>query len=74
MPDATTWVPIRSFAAVYEADFAVAILEGAGIPTRTRAETVGIFGPGYAGASPKGVAVLVPADRVDDARDVLDDA
>jgi hypothetical protein len=61
------------FASGFEADLALARLESAGIPAvRRDNDTVGIFGPGFQGASARGVAVLVPSDAVAEARDILE--
>jgi hypothetical protein len=36
-------------------------------------DTVGIFGPGFQGATARGVSVLVPEAFVDEARELLED-
>ncbi|HEX6938765.1 MAG TPA: DUF2007 domain-containing protein [Longimicrobiales bacterium] len=74
MGDAPHWTEIAAFAAIYEAEMAAEMLKQAGIPAVTRAESSGIFGPGYAGTVTGGARVLVPADRVEDAREVLESA
>jgi len=67
------WVPVRSYSAHYEADIAVARLEAAGLLAVARGnDIVGLFGPGFGGASSRGVEVLVPSDAVDAAREILD--
>lgn len=66
------WVQVASFRAVYEAEMAVATLEGAGIPGRVGGgEHVGIFGAGYQGPTTRGVPVLVPENHADEARELL---
>jgi hypothetical protein len=66
------WVQVARFAASFEADIAVARLEGSGILAIARGnDVVGLFGPGFGGTSARGVDVLVPSDAVDAARDVL---
>jgi hypothetical protein len=66
------WVPIATYPGGVEADLALARLRGAGIvAVRRDNDTVGIFGPGFQGASARGVAVLVPSDAVAAAREVL---
>ena len=66
------WIVIRRYGAVYEADIAAAVLGAAGIEARVNGrDLVGIFGPGFAGASAQGVELLVPADRIVEAREVL---
>jgi len=69
------WIPVADFASTFEADLAVARLESAGILAVSRGnDIVGVFGPGFAGASARGVRVLVPSDAVDAAREILADA
>lgn len=66
------WVRLVSYAAGYEADLAVATLESSGIPALARGnDIVGIFGPGFQGATARGVDVLVPSSAIEDAREVL---
>ncbi len=70
-----SWVPVATFAAGFEADLLVARLQGAGLmPIRRDNDTVGIFGPGFQGASAHGVTVLVPSNEVLEARRLLADA
>jgi hypothetical protein len=67
------WIPVATYAAGVEADFAVARLEAAGIVAVARGNDItGIFGPGFGGATARGVDVLVPSDAVDAAREILD--
>lgn len=73
MDDTPKWARLAVFAALPEAEFAREILEGEGIPVAVLQDRTGIFGPGFAGPSALGVTVLVPADRVDEARDILAD-
>ncbi|NUO94305.1 MAG: hypothetical protein HOQ17_14710 [Gemmatimonadaceae bacterium] len=66
------WIPVARYAAGVEADIAVARLESAGIVAVARGNDItGIFGPGFGGATARGVAVLVPTDAVDAAREIL---
>jgi hypothetical protein len=65
------WVPVAAFGAVYEAEMAAARLEDAGIPALVRSSHVGIFGPGFAGPTPQGIQLLVPEERLEEAREVL---
>jgi hypothetical protein len=69
---AAPWVVVAEYGAVFEADFAAATLEEAGIPARVTGAHLGIFGAGYQGYSMFGVKVMVPWHREDDARRVLD--
>ncbi|MEO6528970.1 MAG: hypothetical protein ABIP93_20295 [Gemmatimonadaceae bacterium] len=67
------WISIASFGAAFEADIAIARLEAAGILAVSRGnDIVGLFGPGFAGSSARGVDVLVPSDATDAAREILD--
>ncbi len=67
------WVKLTTFSSALEADSAVSRLEAAEIPAMSRGnDIVGIFGPGFQGATAKGVDVLVPAAALHDARQLLD--
>lgn len=66
------WITIANYRAGYEADLALALLDAAGIPAVRRGnDIVGLFGPSFEGPTARGVDVLVPAEAVDDAREVL---
>ena len=70
--DGTEWRAVATYASGFEADFAIAQLEAAEIPAvRNSNDTVGIFGPGFQGATSHGVTVLVPAAALEDARVAL---
>ncbi|MDX1450080.1 MAG: DUF2007 domain-containing protein, partial [Acidimicrobiia bacterium] len=58
----------------YEADLLESLLDGADIPVLRKGPESGIFGPGFAGASPLGVKLFVPESRVDEAREVIGEA
>jgi hypothetical protein len=49
------------------------VLEAADIPVAVLNDRTGVFGPGFAGASHLGVTVLVPADRFEEALELLED-
>ena len=69
------WSDVATFASGFDADLAIAQLEAAGIDAvRDNNDTVGIFGPGFQGATGRGVTVRVPADSLDEARAILDPA
>lgn len=73
MGNASGWTKLTTFSSALEADVAVSRLEAAEIPAIARGnDIVGIFGPGFQGATAKGVDVLVPAAALEDARMVLD--
>jgi hypothetical protein len=66
------WEVVATFASGYEADLAIAVLDAAEImAVRDSDDTAGIFGPGFQGATSRGVSVLVPSDALEDARAVL---
>lgn len=74
MSEPLRWTQVASFGAVYEADLAVATLQGAGIPaTVGSGEHTGIFGAGFQGRTTRGVAVLVPSNLVREAREILEE-
>lgn len=63
------WRVLATYASGFEADLAMAQLETANIPAvRDNNDTVGIFGPGFQGATARGVTVRVPASALEDAR------
>jgi len=63
------WSVLATYASGFEADLAMAQLEAAEIPAvRDGNDTVGIFGPGFQGATSHGVTVRVPAAALEDAR------
>ena len=63
------WRVLATYASGFEADLAMALLEAAQIPAvRDSNDTVGIFGPGFQGATAHGVTVRVPAADLEDAR------
>ena len=66
------WVVVGTFGTVFEAEFAAATLEEAGVPARVTGAHLGIFGAGYQGPSMHGAQVMVPWHREDDARRLLD--
>jgi hypothetical protein len=69
---ARSWRDVATFSSGFEADVAIAQLEAAGIDAvRDDNDTVGIFGPGFQGANPRGVTVRVLADAVEEARTIL---
>ena len=63
------WRVLATYASGFEADLAMAQLEAAEIPAvRDSNDTVGIFGPGFQGATARGVTVRVPAGALEAAR------
>ena len=69
---ASAWHDVATFASGFEADLAIAQLQAAGIEAvRDNNDTVGIFGPGFQGATGRGVTVRVLLDALDDARAIV---
>jgi hypothetical protein len=67
------WVTVATYGATFEAELAAGRLESVGIPSRIdQRGAVGLFGPGHQGRTVRGVALLVPADKLDDAMAALD--
>jgi hypothetical protein len=66
------WVRIANFASGWEADLAVARLQGERVPARAMGNDVtGIFGPGFQGANARGFWVEVPQPLAARALDLL---
>lgn len=69
-----TLVKLANFATALEADMFVERLRSAGIRAMARGvDITGIFGPGFQGATAKGVDVLVPREEAEEARELLAD-
>jgi hypothetical protein len=67
------WETVATFGAAYEAEIAAGRLASVGIPSRIdQRGGVGVFGPAYEGWTVRGVALLVPQERLEDARLALD--
>jgi len=63
------WRVLATFPSGFEADLAMAQLEAAEIPAiRDSHDSVGIFGPGFQGATAQGFTIRVPAAALEDAR------
>jgi len=67
------WTKAAVFAAAPEAELARQQLEAEGIPVALLNDQTGIFGPGFAGPSALGVTVMVPAELVHEARELIAD-
>ena len=72
MSESPRWRRLAEYAAGYEADIAAAILEAQGIPVLRQGPEVGIFGPGFAGPTARGVELLVPEEFLEEARAALE--
>ena len=67
------WVVLRTFSSRFEAEYAHALLSSAEIPSIMDTQATGLFGPGFQGAIPGGVALRVPEAALEDARELLSD-
>ena len=69
-----SWTKLVNCAAALEAEILVERLHAAGIDATVRGNyIVGIFGPGFQGATARGVDVLVPASALEAAKEFLAD-
>jgi hypothetical protein len=69
--EAAGWELVGKYGAGYEVDLATATLESAGIDFLVKGRESGIWGPGFAGPTSRGLSVWVPAERAEEARDLL---
>lgn len=67
------WVPVREYAALFQAELDQQMLEQAGIPVLLKGPITSAFGPGFSGPTAQGVTLLVPGDRREAALELLDD-
>ncbi len=73
MTSKSKWETVGTYGSLYEAEIAAGRLEDSGIPSRLdKRGAVGLFGPGFEGKTVRGVAILVPTDRLADAQRALD--
>jgi hypothetical protein len=67
------WQTIATFDSLPLAELAAGRLESADIPFMIdQQDNVGIFGPGHAGGTVRGISLDVPSGYADDARAALD--
>jgi len=71
--DNTELVELTTCSYGYQCDMILEALNEAGIPSITRGPEVGVFGYGFGGPTPKGITISVPADRIEEARRILDE-
>ena len=70
----TRWVTLVNLASAVEAETFVQRLRAAGLHATTKGnDIVGIFGPGFSGATARGVDVLVTSDGLAAATHILAD-
>lgn len=68
------WVTLANFGSAFEAELLVERLRAAGITAASRGnDIVGIFGPGFAGPTVRGVDVIVASSDVAAAGEILAD-
>lgn len=68
------WVTLTNFGSALEAEMLVERLRAAGITASARGnDIVGIFGPGFAGPTVRGVDVLVASNELTAAQEILAD-
>ena len=73
MTEKSVWERVTTYGTLYEAEIAAGRLKDVGIPVRIdQRGAVGLFGPGHEGRTIRGVALLVPTDRLSEARFALD--
>lgn len=65
------WEAVITYTTTFEADVAKAALEQAGIPVLVKGADVGMFGGAFSGPTAHGVTLYVPADRLEDAKDIV---
>lgn len=67
-----TYREIAWFSSRIEAETIGHALDQYGIPFLVQSGDTGMFGPGMIGKSPVGASLLVPEDRIDEVRQLLD--
>ena len=70
---AVEWVELTTVSFGYQSEMIVELLKDAGIPALTRGPEVGVFGYGFGGPIPKGIRISVPSDRLEEAREILEE-
>lgn len=71
--EADGWITIATFESLPAAELAAGRLDADDIPSMIdQRDNLGIFGPGHAGATVRGIALLVPEPRAAEARFALD--
>ena len=71
MSSEAAWEAVITYTTTFEADIGRAALEQAGIPVLVKGADVGMFGGAFSGPTAHGVTLYVPADRAEDARDIV---
>jgi hypothetical protein len=73
MSDRREWAQLAEYASGFEADIVRAQLESAEIPVIAKGPEIGIFGPGFSGPTSRGVRLFVPEERLEEARELLEE-
>lgn len=68
------WIVLREYASQMEADLDIGVLEENSVPFQVHGPPIGVFGPGFSGATAAGVRLLVPDDRAAEAAELLGDS
>ncbi|HET9441035.1 MAG TPA: DUF2007 domain-containing protein [Longimicrobiales bacterium] len=68
------FVALHNYELSAEAEMNAEFLRAAGIPAMLQGPQPGFFGPGFSGASVQGVTLMVPAEDVERARELLDES
>ena len=71
MTDDAGWEAAITYTTTFEADVGKVALEQAGIPVLVKGADVGMFGGAFSGPTAHGVTLYVPADRLEEARDIV---
>ena len=66
------WVLLREYASQLEADLDIGVLMENDVPHLVQGPPVGVFGPGFTGATGDGVRVFVPHDSLELATELLE--
>lgn len=65
------YVEIARFDSRLEAETVGHALDQYGIPFLVQSDDIGMFGPGHMGRTPGGAGLRVPADRTEEAKELL---
>ena len=69
--DRDGWALLAEYGSAAEADLDLGTLELEKVPTLVRGLEPGIFGPGFTGATPRGIRIYVPRSAIDHARELI---
>ena len=66
------WVLLREYASQLEADLDIGVLMENDVPHLVKGPAIGVFGPGFTGATGDGVRLFVPNDSLELATELLE--